>query len=188
MSLLRSFCRLPCVRRAGKRRCEGGSSGPSLSPPAARFSSITSAWLLSLLDSFHHPQEVHFSRRFAGKTARVWEPPRRGSPRFFPPVWGFFFLWAPAGRTAPVGQPRRAWMSRRSDTRRWSCCCFASPCGYRNTIQPEQTPSFTSVRFKPERKRAERRPEIDYCGMLCCSAATLSIWGLWWGGVGNLTV
>lgn len=90
---------------------------------------------------------------------------RRGADRLgsFRLCGGFFFLWAPAG--APVGQPRRAWMSRRSDTRRWSCCCFASPCGYCNTIQPEQTPSFTSVRFKAERKRAERRPEIDCCGM-----------------------
>lgn len=115
---------------------------------------------------------------------------RRGADRLgsFRLCGGGGFLRAPAGRTAPVGQPRRARMSRRSDTRRWSCCCFASPCGYCNTTQPEQTPSFTSVRFNPERKRAEMRPEIDCCGMLCCSAATLSIWGLWWGGVGNLTV
>lgn len=64
-------------------------------------------------------------------------------------------------------------MSRRSETRRWSCCCFASPCGYCNTIQPRRTPSFISVsiRFKQERKTAETRVEIDYCGMCCCSAA-----------------
>lgn len=188
MSLLRSFCRLPCVRRAGKRRCEGGSSGPSLSSSCPFFQHhLGLASLPPRLFSSPTGGPL-FSRRFAGKTA-----PRPGAAAariasVLSACAGGFFLWAPAGRTAPVGQPRRAWMSPRSDTRRWSCCCFASPCGYCNTIQPEQTPSFTSVRLEPERKRAERRPEIDYCGMLCCSAATLSIWGLWWGGVGNLTV
>lgn len=101
-----------------------------------------------------------------------------------------FCLGAPAGRTAPLGQPRRAWMSRRSESRRWSCCCFASPCGYCNTIQLRQTPSFISVsiRLNQERQTAETRSEIDYCGMPCWPAAALSISGFWRGGVTNLTV
>lgn len=81
-------------------------------------------------------------------------------------------------------------MSRRSETRRWSCCCFASPCGYCNTIQPRQTPSFISVsiRFKQERQTAETRVEIDYCGMCCCSAAAACRFRGFDGGGGVLLI
>lgn len=73
---------------------------------------------------------------------------RRGADHLCSFTFCIFSLDSPAGRTAPVGQPRRAWMSRRSHMRRWSCCCFASPCGYCNTIQLKQTPSFISVSIK----------------------------------------
>lgn len=162
VSLLRSFCRLPCVRRAAKRRCEGGSSGPS--PPAARLSSITSAWLLSLL-----------SLRRSTFPGLSWGEPglvSRGADRLFS-----VGLWGSFSGLRLDGQPRSdsregAWMSRRSEPRRWSCCCFASPCGYCDTIQLRRTPSFTSVRIrlKQARKAAPTRFRSMIAG---CSAAPL---------------
>lgn len=192
VSLLRSFCRLPCVRRAGKRRCEGGSSGPSLlqlpvlpASPRLGFSPSSTPFLTL--------RRSTFPGALWGKLP--WSPAapareQRGADRLSSFCLCGFCLGAPAGRTAPLGQPRRAWMSRRSESRRWSCCCFASPCGYCNTIQLRQTPSFISVsiRLNQERKTAETRSEIDYCGMPCWPAAALSISGFWRGGVTNHTV
>lgn len=73
---------------------------------------------------------------------------RRGADHLCSFSFCIFSLGSPSGRTAPVEQPRRAWMSHRSHIRRWSCCCFASPCGYCNTIQLKQTLSFISVSIK----------------------------------------
>lgn len=93
----------------------------------------------------------------------------RGADRLFSLPFPLFSLGSPAGRTAPVGQPRRAWMSRRSHIRRWSCCCFASPCGYCNTIQRSQTPSFISVSIETELKNRSALPLLRNAGLISCN-------------------